>query len=58
MSQLSWLISIAQSGNAISLLADYRRYKSKIPEQVHLYIHPIYVCMYMYIYTCTCILYL
>ena len=45
LSQLSWLISTAKSGNAISMLADYRLYKSKIPEQVSVE----YVYMYMYI---------
>jgi apoptotic protease-activating factor len=36
LSQLSWLISTARSGNAISMLADYRLHKSKIPEQFQL----------------------
>ena len=49
LSQLSWLLSTARSGNAISMLADYRRYKSNIPEQVY-----TYICMYIiHEHTCT-----
>ena len=35
LSQLPWLISTAKSGNAMSMLAVYRCYKAKIPEQVY-----------------------
>ena len=34
LSQLTWIMATAKSGNAMSLLADYRLYKSKIPPQV------------------------
>ena len=39
LSQLSWLISTAKNGYAISMLADYRLYKSIIPEQVQVPVH-------------------
>ena len=49
LSQLSWLISTARSGNAISMLADYRLHKSKIPEQVSAeYI----VCVHVHVPMC------
>ena len=45
MTQLRWLISIVQHGDANTYLADYRHYKDKIPEQVGLntYINFIHI---------------
>ena len=37
MTQLRWLISIVQHGDANTYLADYRHYKDKIPDQVGLH---------------------
>ena len=34
LSQLLWVMAAAKSGNAMSLLVDYRLHKSKIPQQV------------------------